>query len=77
MTPYLIAGIAVLLTAGLTAWAVFAYRSGRNNARVRAEQQESNNATQSAEAAQRMLEARTNGIRNDSELLSTLDKGKF
>lgn len=77
MTPYLIAGGAVVITAALTAWAVFAYRAGRNSARVLSEQQDTADATQSAEAAQRMLEARTNGIRSNNELLSTLDKGKF
>lgn len=77
MTLYLIAGGAICVTAALSAWLIFAYRAGRNSARVSSERQDAANATQSAEAAHRMLETRTNGIRSDNELLNTLDKGKF
>ncbi|GBQ08070.1 hypothetical protein [Saccharibacter floricola] len=77
MIPYLIAGVCVLITAALTTWLIFAYRAGRNSARVCSERQDASDATQSAEAAQRMLEARTNGIRSGNELTDELDKGTF
>lgn len=72
------AGTFILTVLGsLAAWAVFAYRAGRNSARVASERQDASDATQSTEAAHRMLDARTNGIRSDNALLSTLEKGKF
>lgn len=48
-----------------------------NRARVNFERKDASDATQSVEFAQRMLDVRTNGIRSDNELLSTLDKGTF
>lgn len=77
MSPYIIAGIIFLLTVAASAGVTFAYRAGRNSARVRSEQQDASDATQSAEASQQMLDARTNGIRSDNALLTTLDKGDF
>lgn len=77
MTLYLIAGGAVFLTAALMGVLIFAYHAGRNNARVKDDQTDIADANQTAQAAQRMNEVQTNGIRSDNQLLDVLNKGKF
>lgn len=77
MNPYFAGGFILTVLGFLTALIVYSYRAGRNSARVASERQDASDATQSAEAARRMLDARTNGIRSDNDLLSTLEKGKF
>lgn len=77
MTLYVIAGLCVFLTSFVAVCLIVAYCAGRNKVRLLSEQKNTADATQSAEAASQMLKARTNGIRSDDELLSTLDKGKF
>lgn len=77
MTSYLIAGGAVSLIAALTSLTLFSYRAGRNSARVKSEQRAADNAAQTSKAAQNMLNARTNGLRSNDELRTSLKKGKF
>ena len=55
----------------------YSNRAGRNSARVISEKQTADNSAAEALAAQRMLAARTNGIRNDTQLLTALEKGQF
>lgn len=77
MTPYLIAGGAVSLIAALTSLTLFSYRAGRNSARVKSEQHDADDAAQATKAAQDMLNARTNGLRSDNDLRTSLEKGEF
>lgn len=77
MSSYLIAGSAAVLVSALTSLAVFSYRSGRNSSRVKSEERDISDAIQSATNARNMLEARTNGLRSDNDLLSSLNNGKF
>ena len=74
---YLYAGLGVAAIAALTLFGWVLYRAGRNAARVQSERQEAATANEEAAASQRALNARTNGIRSDNELLGTLDKGDF
>ncbi|MXV35694.1 MULTISPECIES: hypothetical protein [unclassified Saccharibacter] len=77
MNPYFAGGFILTVLGFLTALIVYSNRAGRNSARVSSERQDASDATQAAEAAQRMLEARTNGIRSDNMLIGDLDKGTF
>ncbi|GBQ07845.1 hypothetical protein [Saccharibacter floricola] len=77
MNPYVAGGFILTVLGFLTALIVYSNRAGRNSARVSSERQDASDATQSAEAAQRMLDARTNGIRSNNMLIGSLDKGTF
>ncbi len=67
--------LAVLGFLGGLIW--YANRAGRNSARVDTSQRDTANANAATQAAHAMLNARTNGIRTDNQLLDTLDKGAF
>ncbi|MXV36337.1 MULTISPECIES: hypothetical protein [unclassified Saccharibacter] len=77
MNPYFAGSFILTVLSFLTALIIYSTRAGRNSARVHSERQDASDATQSAKAAQRMLEARTNGIRSGDELTEELDKGTF
>lgn len=74
---YLYAGLGVATIAALTLFGWVLYRAGRSAARVQSERQEAATANEEAAASQRALNARTNGIRSNNELLGTLDKRDF
>lgn len=77
MTPYIIGGITLAAIVFILTLIWYANRAGRNAARVRSEAKDAATANEEAAASQRALNARTNGIRSDNELLGTLDKGEF
>lgn len=74
---YAYAGLGVAFIAALTLFGWVLFRAGRNAARVRSEAKDAATANEEAAASQRALNARTNGIRSNNELLGTLDKGQF
>lgn len=77
MNPYFAGSfiLAVLSFLGGLIW--YSNRAGRNSARVISEKQTADNSAAEALSAQRMLAARTNGIRNDNQLISALERGQF
>lgn len=77
MSPYFIGGIVIACLSFIISIIWYANRAGRNSARVRSEEKDATTANEEASASQRALNARTNGIRSDNQLLGTLDKGKF
>lgn len=77
MIWYLLGGVAALVVTSLIAGTWFAFRAGRNAARVQSEAKDAATANEEAAASQRALSARTNGIRSNNQLLGTLDKGQF
>lgn len=77
MTPYFIGGITMTAIAFILTLIWYANRAGRNAARVQSEAKDAATANEGAAASQRALNARTNGIRSNNELLGTLDKGEF
>lgn len=77
MSPYFIGGTTLAILSFIIAIIWYANRAGRNAARVQAEAKDAATANEEAAASQRALNARTNGIRSDNELLGTLDKGEF
>lgn len=77
MSPYFIGGVTVAAISFILTLIWYANRAGRNAARVRSEAKDAATANEEAAASQRALNARTNGIRSDNELLGTLDKGEF
>lgn len=74
---YVYAGLGVATIAAFTLFGWVLYRAGRNAARVRSEAKDAATANEEAAASQRALNARTNGIRSNNELLGTLDKRDF
>lgn len=74
---YAYAGLGAAFIAALTLFGWVLFRAGRNAARVRSEAKDAATANEEAAASQRALNARTNGIRSNNELLGTLDKGQF
>ncbi|MCL1496279.1 hypothetical protein CO583_01980 [Parasaccharibacter sp. TMW2.1882] len=77
MSPYFVGGLTMTVIAFILTLIWYANRAGRNAARVRSERQGAATANEEAAASQRALNARTNGIRSNNELLGTLDKGEF
>ena len=77
MSPYFIGGLTLAVLAFIITLIWYANRAGRNAARVRSEAKDAATANEEAAASQRALNARTNGIRSNNELLGTLDKGQF
>lgn len=77
MSPYFLGGVVIAILSFIIALIWYANRAGRNAARVRSEAKDAATANEEAAASQRALNARTNGIRSDNELLGTLDKGEF
>lgn len=74
---YTLVGFGALVICALVSGTWFAFRSGRNAARVRSEAKAAAASNTEAAASQRALNARTNGIRDENELSEALDKGDF
>lgn len=77
MSPYFIGGVVIAVLSFIISLIWYANRAGRNAARVQAEAKDAATANEESSASQRALNARTNGIRSNNELLGTLDKGEF
>lgn len=77
MNPYF-AGSFILAVFGFLGGLIwYSNRAGQNSARVISEKQTAENSAAEVAASQHALNARTNGIRSDNQLISTLEKGQF
>ncbi|MXV44369.1 hypothetical protein GS501_04820 [Saccharibacter sp. 17.LH.SD] len=77
MSLYLIVSVFFVLITFLSALLIFMYRSGRNNARLSESKRHSSEMEQLAQATERMNAVQANGIRNTTQLLTLLKRGKF
>ncbi len=77
MNPYFAGGFLLTMMSFWIGLIWYGNRAGRNSASVDTSQRDTANANAATQATQAMLNARTNGIRTDTQLDDTLDKGNF
>ncbi len=77
MNPYFTGGFILVVLGALTGLIFYANRAGRNAACVKSDHLTIANANASTIAVTKMLAAKTNSIRSDNQLLSTLAQGRF
>lgn len=77
MSPYFLGGVTIAILSFIISLIWYANRAGRNAAHVLSEAKGIATANEEAAASQRALDARTNGIRGNNQLLGTLDKGNY